>query len=61
MTGPRRRSIALAMGIMAFAFVLWVLDITKLVCEPSSILQLHALWHVLDAVVVWLLYRAVRP
>ena len=42
---------------MGAAFLIWVLDITKLVCSPSSWLQGHALWHVLGAVSGWCLFR----
>jgi hypothetical protein len=57
----QRRSLGWAIGIFAVATVVWVLDITGLVCDPNSIIQLHALWHLLGAVVVWMLYRAFRP
>jgi dihydroceramidase len=42
---------------MGLAFVAWVLDITKAVCGPESLLQGHALWHVLCASAGWYLYR----
>lgn len=39
------------------AFGLWILDSTHLVCDPDDhIFQLHALWHVLNAVAVIFLY-----
>ena len=57
----QRRLLGWAIGIFVVATVVWVLDITGLVCDPNSIIQLHALWHLLGAVVVWMLYRAFRP
>jgi hypothetical protein len=46
-----------AAGAMAAAFLVWVLDITKAICKPESMLQGHALWHVLGALAAWCLYR----
>lgn len=39
------------------AFVIWILDITKIVCIPESIFQGHALWHLLSTLSVYYLYR----
>ncbi|MBU1668599.1 ceramidase [bacterium] len=39
------------------AFVLWVLDISKLLCFPESIFQGHALWHILSTLSIYYLYR----
>jgi dihydroceramidase len=49
-----------AVGTMALAFVVWVLDKTKLTCSPSSIVQGHAIWHLLSATAGWCLYRYYR-
>jgi len=38
-----------AVGLMGLAFVVWVLDITKLACSSTSLLQGHALWHLMAA------------
>jgi Ceramidase len=46
-----------AAGTMGLAFAVWVLDITKAVCSPHSVLQGHALWHILGALAGWCLYR----
>ena len=43
--------------LLGLAFLIWVLDITKVVCSPESIMQGHALWHVLGALAAWCLYR----
>jgi hypothetical protein len=42
------------------AFVLWVLDLTKILCAPNSWLQGHALWHVLGALAAGFLYLYYR-
>ena len=44
-------------GLLGVAFLIWVLDITKVVCSPESVMQGHALWHVLGALAGWCLYR----
>lgn len=54
----QRRLLAVAIGTFACAFVAWTLDVTRLVCWPDSIVQLHALWHIAGALTVWYLYRA---
>src|SRR5258708_25688993 len=46
-----------AAGIMAIAFAIWVLDITKTVCAPYGVVQGHAIWHLLRAVATFCLYR----
>jgi hypothetical protein len=40
------------------AFVVWSLgkDGGPL-CDPQSLLQPHAVWHLLDALAAWLLFR----
>jgi len=38
-----------AWGTLILAFIIWTLDITKIICNPTSWLQGHALWHLLGA------------
>lgn len=45
-----------AIGLMAVAFAVWVLDITGVACDPQSFLQGHGVWHVLGATSALLLY-----
>jgi hypothetical protein len=42
------------------AFIIWTLDITKILCNPASWLQGHALWHILGALAAGLLYLYYR-
>jgi hypothetical protein len=49
-----------AAGVMAVAFAIWVLDITKTLCDPYSMVQGHAVWHLLGAVAAFCLYRYYR-
>jgi hypothetical protein len=43
--------------VMAAAFSIWVLDITRTFCDPYSIVQGHAIWHLLGAAAAYCLYR----
>lgn len=54
---PASRHLWIAAAIMAVAFVIWTLDVTRTVCSPASWIQGHAVWHVLGAVASWYLYR----
>jgi Ceramidase len=48
----------------AVAFLIWNLDQHGLICEPTSLLQGHAVWHLLGATSLWLTflyYRSERP
>jgi hypothetical protein len=56
-----RRWLTRAICALAAGFVLWILDITKVLCRPESPLQLHAVWHVLgaaSAACIYLYYRS---
>jgi len=53
-----------AVATLAVAFVIWILDLTKVLCVPESWVQGHAAWHILGAVAVgcgYLYYRSERP
>jgi len=54
---PRdRRFFYAAITIMTVAFGIWILDITRTVCVPLSLIQGHAIWHVLGAIAAFVLY-----
>lgn len=61
-SGSRRglRNLRVAVMLLAIAFVIWILDYTRLVCRPDSWLQGHAVWHVLGALAAWYLYLYYR-
>lgn len=44
----------------AAAFVIWVLDQDGVVCAPHSLLQGHAVWHLLGAASLWLTFNYYR-
>jgi Ceramidase len=49
-----------ALGLLVAAFVIWILDITRLTCSPESWFQGHAVWHVLCALATLFLYSYYR-
>ena len=51
------RWLRLATTSVAAAYLIWILDNTHILCLEHSLLQGHAVWHVLDAVAVWMMYR----
>ncbi|CAN5711659.1 hypothetical protein BH23GEM9_BH23GEM9_17790 [soil metagenome] len=56
-----RRYFVTAVAVMATGFAIWLLDITRIACVPSSLVQGHAVWHVLSAsalMFVFLYYRS---
>lgn len=44
-------------GLFAFAYIIWILDNTKIACAPASLFQGHALWHILGAIAVGFLFQ----
>ena len=45
-----------AIVLIAVAFIIWLLDFSRVACTPESIVQGHAIWHILGAVSAWYLY-----
>lgn len=43
-------------ALFATAFVIWIVDNKKIICDPHSILQGHAVWHLLGAIAMLMLY-----
>ncbi len=44
-------------GLLGGAYIIWILDNTRLVCFENSLLQGHAIWHILGAIAVLFLHR----
>jgi dihydroceramidase len=55
-----RRLLALAGGLFALAFLAWTLDETGVWCDPTSVVQGHALWHLGSAAAAGVLYLHTR-
>lgn len=51
------RQLWTAAAVMGLAFVVWMLDFTRMLCRPESWMQGHAVWHVLGAAAAWYLFR----
>jgi len=56
-TTARLAWLTTGVALFALAFGIWGLDQSGLLCQPTSLLQGHALWHLLGAAGVGLLYR----
>lgn len=49
-----------ALAMILAAFIIWILDYTRILCNPNSWLQGHALWHLLGALAAGCLYLYYR-
>jgi dihydroceramidase len=47
----------IGIGLLAGAYIIWILDNTRIVCFETSLLQGHAIWHLLGAVSVVFLHK----
>ncbi len=54
---PPTKHLVCAAAILSVAFLIWILDYTRLICRPESLIQGHAIWHILGAVSAWYLYQ----
>ena len=52
------RLFAIAIGVLAAGFGVWILDIMRWLCAPQSPWQGHALWHLCGAASAWFAYRS---
>jgi ceramidase len=56
---PRSRRVGAiywALGVMLVAYGIWLLDQTPAFCQPGSLVQGHAIWHMLGAVSAFLVF-----
>lgn len=58
--GASRRRFVAGIAVFAAAYAVWLLDNGRVLCEPASLVQGHAAWHVLGAVATWLLFLHYR-
>lgn len=54
------RYLHLAVSALAIGFIIWVIDITRVICAPYSWLQGHAIWHVMGAAAAGLIFLYYR-
>lgn len=52
----RAQYLAGAVLVLGAGFAAWVLDLTGVACDPDSIVQGHAVWHLAGAGAVWLAF-----
>lgn len=52
-SGVSLSNLIIAGSILVLSFGLWSLDNWRIVCDPSSLLQLHAVWHILNSVATY--------
>ena len=50
----------MALYILLFSTAFWILDRQDVLCDPNSLWQGHALWHILNAVVLLFIYLHYR-
>jgi len=50
-----------AVGLLLVGFAVWITDITKTLCDPTSAFQGHAVWHVLGAASSFMIYKHYHP
>jgi len=49
--------IAVGLALLGAAAVASLLDVTRIACDPQSLLQGHAVWHLLSALALAALFR----
>lgn len=54
------RLVLLSLYILMLSLSVWILDRQDVLCDPTSIFQGHALWHILNAVVLLFIYLHYR-
>ena len=50
------KSLFYGVGMLAVAYVVWLLDNFGVLCRPESLLQGHAVWHALGALALYILF-----
>lgn len=53
----KRSYLIIAMVTFLLSFAVRQIDVSKAVCDPNSLIQLHALWHIGSAIGFWYLYK----
>lgn len=56
---PGQDKTYLIIGLVVFltAYAIWYLDLDKIICDPKSWKQGHAIWHLLSAAAVFMVYK----
>lgn len=60
-TGVDFKFLKLLLLTFAVSFGAWLLDVTRLSCDPTNhVINGHTVWHLLNATCIWLYYRHMR-
>ncbi len=51
-----RTTLYLSFGVMVVSFIMWILDKEDIMCNSGSFFQGHAIWHLLNAFSILLIY-----
>lgn len=54
------RLVLLSLYVLMLSLSVWILDRQDVLCDPTSVFQGHALWHILNAVVLLFIYLHYR-
>lgn len=54
------RLLLFSLYMLLFSFTIWLLDRQDVLCDPNSLVQGHALWHILNSVVLLMIYLHYR-
>jgi hypothetical protein len=57
---PRARFVYVGVGALVVGYAIWLLDQNHIVCNPDSIIQGHATWHVLTALAAYMIFLHYR-
>lgn len=55
------RDLGYAVAVLGIGFAIWIGDITRLACSPTSWIQGHAVWHLCGAASSFMIYRYYHP
>jgi len=55
-TTSQVKYLAWGVGLFLLGYLVWIPDYTKQICVPNSIIQGHALWHVLTALAILMIF-----
>lgn len=55
----KAKKVALAVLLFMAAFLFWILDVKKILCDPGNhILTGHGMWHLLAAAAIWIFFTS---
>jgi len=49
-----------ALSLLSIGFIMWIMDIAHIKCDPEGFMQFHSIWHILTAFSVYYGYKFYR-